>query len=262
MNLHPVKELNLDKINNLFSKDGSLGLYFAYTWGSGSEFAALQTSDYLKFSDANSSGHKKVQLFSDGAIVDFDGFHPKSNLSYLVLSKGEGQINYHYSEPELDYEASKQMSVSLMEKGKTALIAELHNKSRTICSKENPIHPFSKERSEGNIFLHHTRTEIFSNLITEEENNSFDLNDLNSWMSAGHSNLITSKRVAIYDCDDIINFGKVTKEAKHEVYTRKEFISSFGSYNEALNYCRECNGKQKLGCEFLICESINHMSWH
>ncbi len=262
MKVHPVLESDLTKINKLFSKDESIGLYFAYTWGSGSEFTALQTSDYLKFSDANSGGYKKAQLFSDGAIVDFDGFHPKSNLSYIVLSVGVGCINLHYNEPELAYKASKQLALSLMEEGETVLIAELHNKSKTICSRETPIHPFSKDRTEGNLFFYHTRTGIFSNLITEAEQQEFDLNDLNRWMSAGHSNLLLSKRVAVYDCDAIVNFGKVDKDAKHDIYTRKEFISSFGSYSEALNYCKAENKRHKYGCEFLLCESIHHMTWH
>lgn len=255
-------DLDQEKIDGFFSKDESLGLYFGETWGGGRWIGSLHVSDYEQFSGVNSKSSKKVQLFIDGEVIDFDNFIPKSNLSYSVFSKSEDGIEEHPFEPNYSYKTIKKYALDLAKKGMIVLLTEAHLKVKTIVPRKDPIQPFSKRKVNENLFFFHTRTGIFSNLISAEENSEIDLNRLDSWMRSGYSNMVLAKRLAYFFDGEITLFEKADPDKKFAVFSREKHIQSFKNYQEAVEYCRTKDKRGKYPCEFLICEELNYMSWH
>ncbi|MFT4533365.1 MAG: hypothetical protein ACJA1A_001755 [Saprospiraceae bacterium] len=251
------------KIDRIFGMNEAVGLYFKRSWGSGVAVSDVYKSDFLTCYSINAGSTKKVQLSTNKRIVVFDNFRPKNNLQYYIHTSGDKQINAYYFENKMSYSECQKYATNLISQGFKVLISEQHCKLKSISSSEERIHAFHGKKSNADIFFYHTSSATFSDLVTQEENEKLDLNDIFSWYPMGHSNLNILRRVAYF------LFGKLTKlgnnsshKGPYGVYSKLGAVDSFGNYQMALDFCSSENDKGEAGSEFLICEIVNSMSWH
>ena len=254
---------NPEKLVRLFSTDESVGLYFERNWGHGLKIKDLQFEPSFACYDINEGSTKKCQLFRGEEIIDFDHFQPKNNLEYYIYAKGEDQISYYFFEETQSYSNCRKVAVALAQEGKEVLISEEFCKLKNIVyNKNEEFHPFDERPTQRSIFFVHSRSNTFSNLITEEEEKQITMQDIESWYASGHSNINIYKRVAYFQLGELKKFCSPNKESTFSVISKMGESDSFKSYDLAVAFCKEQNKKGEAGCELLICENMHSMSWH
>lgn len=253
-----------ETINNFFSTNEENGLYFRREWNRGIKISKLQKSPYLRSFGVNEGNTKKIQHLNSNEITNFDNFKPKNNLTYFVFTKENGLINQYFFEEPRTYFNCEKLAERLALKGCEVVIAEEHLKIKTIIHREEGLlHPFSEEKTTRDVFIYHSRTKSFSNLISLEEQKDLSFDDLLSWFSMGYATLFFAKRAA-YFLDGKVSFFErnITRDKPSSVYSKSEYIASFANFDKALAFCQAENSKTKIGSEFLICISIRTDSWH
>jgi hypothetical protein len=253
-----------ETINNFFSTNEVNGLYFRREWNRDTRISKLQQSSYLSSYGANEGNTKKIEYLSSNEIKSFDNFTPKNNLTYFVYTKEKGLLNQYFFEEPHSYLNCKQLAEKLILEGSEVVIAEEYLKIKTIIHREEGMfHPFSEEKTTHNIFIWHSRTKSFSNLISLEEENNLSFEDLLSWFSMGYATLFFAQRVAYFLDGEVVFFEKeILRDKSYSVYSKTGHLESFKNFDKALAFCQTENSKTEIGSEFLISISIKTNSWH
>jgi hypothetical protein len=258
-----IEKPNQESLDQLFGVDESIGLYFERSWRHGLKVKALKEKPSYVCYGVNEGTTKKCQLFKGGEVIDFDGFQPKNNLKYYLYAKGEEQIVYYNSNEKLSYSVLREKAEALASEGKEVLISEEFCKLRRIEYKEKvPFHPFEQSIKGKDIFFLHSRTKTFSNLITNDEQKALGMEDLESWQTMGYSNLSMFKRLSHFCLGELKKYSAPSEEHSFSTISKNGESESFKTYVEAIEFCKKQNKKGEIGCEFIICENLQSMSWH
>jgi hypothetical protein len=251
------------KLNRIFSREASEGLYFERDWRLGLKIKSPEVEPSYVCYDVNEASTKRCELFVGDEIIKFDNFQPKNNLKYYIFSRGQRHFIYYIDDQLQSYSDCRKLALELAKQGKEVLISEVFCKLKRIAHADKvAVHPFELSPTKKDIFFWHSRNNTFSNLISAEEEKALDMEDLISWQPMGQSNLSIFRRLAYYRLGELTKFSAPSGEHAFSVVSKLGVSDSFDTYVKAIEYCKEQNKKGEAGCEYIICENLDSMSWH